>query len=236
MHAINWLSLFFVLHVLFFLIKLKTIEKNIFFTNHQTQNQTITADAQIVEAGSENRNGKGQTASATIETLGQDCVTATYTIQTKCKPPPVEKLPNNIESNGRIVGNTNKLQTTTELAEKLIVTNVTTHSVSGGSTNKPSGGGRSIFDIENASSLSLAEKLRKEANKYNDITNSIVDTSILSSNSLEHNVAKGKSNANEQPVPSYENVGIVERRPSWRLKLDIGNKVRYLFSFTFLYV
>lgn len=74
---------------------------------------------------------------------------------------------------------------------------------------------RSIFDMDNASSLTLAEKLRNEANKYSETTNkaqSDIELSAAAQNSEEVNSSSIQGSS-------------TERRPSWRLKLDSGSKV-----------
>lgn len=71
---------------------------------------------------------------------------------------------------------------------------------------------RSLFELDNASSLSLADKLRNEANKYADVSDS-------------EKGMKKPSNSNPTSPTSYQPPPSSERRPSWRLKLDAGSKV-----------
>lgn len=94
---------------------------------------------------------------------------------------------------------------------------------------------RSLFDIDNANSLSLADKLRNEANKYAEIapTNN------------QDNDKLGKKNDSSPTSPSSPPISTTtiatatttllgtERRPSWRLKFDAGSKVRQ-FKLNFL--
>lgn len=79
---------------------------------------------------------------------------------------------------------------------------------------------RSLFDIDNASSLSLADKLRNEANKYNEVTKSNND---VSQNLENENLINTKSDST--PSSPVQHQVTAERRPSWRLKFDAGNKV-----------
>lgn len=80
---------------------------------------------------------------------------------------------------------------------------------------------RSLFDIDNASSLSLADKLRNEANKYNEVTKSNSDVSQNSE--ISENLVSTKSDST--PSSPVHHQVTAERRPSWRLKFDAGNKV-----------
>lgn len=107
-------------------------------------------------------------------------------------------------------------------------------------------GKRSLLDLDNASSLSLADKLRNEANKYSDenrsnATNSVGDTN----HSQNHRI--GNAGSDSETTTSglvthatlHLNSGAsvpsaTERRPSWRLKLDSGSKVRIMFCFFLL--
>lgn len=79
---------------------------------------------------------------------------------------------------------------------------------------------RSLFDIDNASSLSLADKLRNEANKYNEVTKS---NSEQSQNLETENLINSKTDST--PSSPVQHQITAERRPSWRLKFDAGNKV-----------
>lgn len=109
-------------------------------------------------------------------------------------------------------------------------------------------GKRSLLDLDNASSLSLADKLRNEANKYSDedrsnATNCVGDTN----HSQNHRI--GSAGSDSETATSglvthatlHLNSGAsvpsaTERRPSWRLKLDSGSKVRIMFCFFFLLI
>ena len=78
---------------------------------------------------------------------------------------------------------------------------------------------RSLFDIDNASSLSLAEKLRNEANKYSE------DNTTTNSTSKDTATTTEVEN-NDSVAQQYQSQHTSERRPSWRLKFDTGCKVR----------
>ncbi|XP_037036584.1 protein phosphatase 1 regulatory subunit 12C isoform X13 [Bradysia coprophila] len=81
---------------------------------------------------------------------------------------------------------------------------------------------RSLFDMDNAASLSLAEKLRNEANKYsNNDVSSIVGNKHLSGKA-EDNERKSDSTPSS---PAHHGMA-AERRPSWRLKFDAGSKFK----------
>lgn len=86
---------------------------------------------------------------------------------------------------------------------------------------------RSLFDIDNASSLSLADKLRNEANKYNEVTKS--NTADVTTQNLENenliNTTKSDTKSESTPSSPVQHQITAERRPSWRLKFDAGNKV-----------
>lgn len=91
---------------------------------------------------------------------------------------------------------------------------------------------RSLFDIDNASSLSLADKLRNEANKYSELSSGRTSANIdvFSASELEKQNKKSDSTPTSptsyQPPSINPNLQTSERRPSWRLKLDAGSKVR----------
>lgn len=75
-------------------------------------------------------------------------------------------------------------------------------------------------DMEiNQGSLTLAEKLKYEASKYNENNKSDVH-----SNSSEKNDSDIKEKKKDS-VPSSPIYHGTERRPSWRLRIDTGNKV-----------
>lgn len=113
---------------------------------------------------------------------------------------------------------------------------------------------RSLFDIDNASSLSLADKLRNEANKYSDDSagrdnfgsnknalnltetdktkkTGTSPTSPTSYHPTMTNVASTSTacTTTASVVNSHTSV-VNERRPSWRLKLDAGCKVCLRFA------
>lgn len=84
---------------------------------------------------------------------------------------------------------------------------------------------RSLFDMDNAASLSLAEKLRNEANKYsNNDVSTIVGNKHLAGKT-EDNERKSDSTPSS---PAHHGMA-AERRPSWRLKFDAGSKVRVFY-------
>lgn len=106
---------------------------------------------------------------------------------------------------------------------------------------------RSLLDIDNASSLSLADKLRNEANKYSDEN---AGREHLGTNRDALNVAAteqsdkktGSPTTPTSPTALYQpsvvasststatttlNSHTNERRPSWRIKSDTGCKVTF---------
>ncbi|XP_058463701.1 protein phosphatase 1 regulatory subunit 12A isoform X2 [Malaya genurostris] len=115
------------------------------------------------------------------------------------------------------------------------------------STNK-----RSLFDIDNANSLTLAEKLRQEANKYaeSDKENFAglkgpASTGNASVTTAPTTTTKSETVTSSTPVASVEGTvllrketsapssplhqhqqAMAERRPSWRLKVDGGSKFK----------
>ncbi|XP_037908812.1 protein phosphatase 1 regulatory subunit 12B isoform X3 [Hermetia illucens] len=92
---------------------------------------------------------------------------------------------------------------------------------------------RSLFDIDNANSLTLAEKLRNEANKYNESV-SQSNTDIMSVGLTTRptvtgtdEIADERSGRRPESMPSSPlHMNAAERRPSWRLKFDSGNKFK----------
>lgn len=96
---------------------------------------------------------------------------------------------------------------------------------------------RSLFDIDNASSLSLADKLRNEANKYSAeqseaVTTATVvaETTGLTKLNMDRDSAERSSRSNDSAPSSPLHHATAERRPSWRLKFDAGCKVRQICS------
>ncbi|XP_055690979.1 protein phosphatase 1 regulatory subunit 12A isoform X11 [Lutzomyia longipalpis] len=79
---------------------------------------------------------------------------------------------------------------------------------------------RSLFDMDNASSLSLAEKLRNEANKYSEASRATVITT-----SGHTDVVEAGSKC-DPPQASPLHQATPDRRPSWRLKVDTGSKFK----------
>lgn len=98
--------------------------------------------------------------------------------------------------------------------------------------SKPNREKRSLLDLDNASSLSLADKLRNEADKYSETSRSNNDVSSMSQQQSAGTAGSAISDANEierkyDSTPSSPMHHITaERRPSWRLKIDAGSKVR----------
>lgn len=91
---------------------------------------------------------------------------------------------------------------------------------------------RSLFDLDNASSLSLADKLRNEANKYSEENQTNADK-FSGTENYHQNDKKGETTSvmhpphlNATAVNTTATTVVTERRPSWRLKLDAGSKVR----------
>lgn len=78
---------------------------------------------------------------------------------------------------------------------------------------------RSLFDIDNASSLKLADKLQQEARKY--------DVNTIDESSTTTTTTNEPSNYLNEPLPPspIHHTIFGERRPSWRLKNDYNNKV-----------
>lgn len=70
---------------------------------------------------------------------------------------------------------------------------------------------RSLFDLDNENSITLADKLRNEANKY-------YDDGVVKINDDDVVLRRG-------PNSSIDSNAMAERRPSWRLKFDAGSKV-----------
>lgn len=103
---------------------------------------------------------------------------------------------------------------------------------------------RSLFDIDNANSISLADKLRNEANKYTENSKPSSESSVVVSsnsksssndnNNEDNDKDKDKElelKPNESMKPSSPSqMGWAERRPSWRMKFDAGSKVRQFKS------
>jgi hypothetical protein len=76
---------------------------------------------------------------------------------------------------------------------------------------------RSLFDLDNANSLTLAEKLRNEANKYSTIHQIHTEQSAT----VPFKTEDATYDVSSSPINST----IAECRPSWRLKLDASSKV-----------
>lgn len=85
---------------------------------------------------------------------------------------------------------------------------------------------RSLFDIDNATSMILAEKLQQEAMKCDSDLVQSINTNNSRESSLEPpSIADSTSTVlDDNPdSPSPSNLG--ERRPSWRLKSDLGKVI-----------
>lgn len=70
---------------------------------------------------------------------------------------------------------------------------------------------RSLFDLDNENSITLADKLRNEANKY-------YDDGVVKLNEDDVVLRRGANSTSDSNA-------LAERRPSWRLKFDAGCKV-----------
>lgn len=79
---------------------------------------------------------------------------------------------------------------------------------------------RSLFDIDNATSVKLADKLQQEAKNCD--ASVIHDATLVSSEVLEP----------LPPSPIHHTI-FGERRSSWRLKCDNSSKVKHVMIFTF---
>lgn len=85
-------------------------------------------------------------------------------------------------------------------------------------SNPPIPQPRSLFDIDNATSAKLADKLQQEAKKC--------DLNVLSEgDSSETSPSETLNQFGETLPPSPIHTIFGERRPSWRLKTDFNNKV-----------
>ncbi|XP_070490148.1 protein phosphatase 1 regulatory subunit 12A isoform X6 [Chironomus tepperi] len=82
---------------------------------------------------------------------------------------------------------------------------------------------RSLFDIDNASSLKLADKLQQEARKYD--VNTIDESSTTTTTTTSTNEPLSYLNEPLPPSPIHHTI-FGERRPSWRLKNDYNNKFK----------
>lgn len=86
---------------------------------------------------------------------------------------------------------------------------------------------RSIFDIEmNTVNLTLAEKLRYEASKYAEFP--VNQSKSIVTNAKCDDSENDPTSVRYHSVPSSPAHYNAERRPSWRLRIDAGNKVRGL--------
>ncbi|XP_065074509.1 protein phosphatase 1 regulatory subunit 12A isoform X4 [Ochlerotatus camptorhynchus] len=110
---------------------------------------------------------------------------------------------------------------------------------------------RSLFDIDNANSLTLAEKLRQEANKYaesdkeNFVCSKVPSTATATATTKSESTSSNTTPAaavegavslrKDTSAPSsplhqhhhhHQSSTMAERRPSWRLKVDAGSKFK----------
>lgn len=170
------------------------------------------------------------TAATAKEKSKDDAVSTTATFSV---PPPA-------------VNNLNKKTESDELTKPTTPASVTTTiraPTSSFSTSK-----RSLFDIDNANSLTLAEKLRQEANKYAESDKENFVSSAKSSTKSPSESTTAAAPANVTPAAAAEGTVLLrkdssapssplhqhhqqpstlaERRPSWRLKVDGGSKFK----------
>lgn len=91
-------------------------------------------------------------------------------------------------------------------------------------------GKKSLFDLDNANSLSLADKLRNEANKYTDMSasNKSLNNVEGPERSKRELITGSTQSLTDNVVLNHaapKQIQYAERRPSWRLKFDAGSKV-----------
>jgi hypothetical protein len=84
---------------------------------------------------------------------------------------------------------------------------------------------RSLFDIDNATSAKLADKLQQEAKKC-DLNSMGEDSTAESSPSGSEPL--GQFTDALPPSPIHHHTIFGERRPSWRMRTDFNNKVIYM--------
>lgn len=89
---------------------------------------------------------------------------------------------------------------------------------------------RSLFDIDNATSARLADKLQQEAKKC-DLNSMGEDSTAESSPSGSEPLSHFTS---EPLPPSPIHTIFGERRPSWRMRTDFNNKVKAFIGALFL--
>lgn len=96
-------------------------------------------------------------------------------------------------------------------------------------------GKKSLFDLDNANSLSLADKLRNEANKYTDISASNKSLNAMEAppqppeRSKREMITGSTQSLTDNVILNHaapKQLQYAERRPSWRLKFDAGSKVQ----------
>lgn len=94
-------------------------------------------------------------------------------------------------------------------------------------------GKKSLFDLDNANSLSLADKLRNEANKYTDMSasnKSLNNVEAPQERSKRELITGSTQSLTDNVILNHaaaapKQIQYAERRPSWRLKFDAGSKV-----------
>lgn len=91
---------------------------------------------------------------------------------------------------------------------------------------------KSLFDLDNANSLSLADKLRNEANKYTDISASNKSLNMVETKDLSkrEQITGSTQSLTDNVILNHatpKQIQYAERRPSWRLKFDAGSKVQH---------
>lgn len=99
-------------------------------------------------------------------------------------------------------------------------------------------GKKSLFDLDNANSLSLADKLRNEANKYTDLSASNKSLNAAEpphppERSKRELITGSTQSLNENVILNHaapKQIQYAERRPSWRVKVDAGSKVQQILN------
>lgn len=91
---------------------------------------------------------------------------------------------------------------------------------------------RSLFDIDNATSARLADKLQQEAKKC-DLNSMGEDSTAESSPSGSEPL--GNFTEPLPPSPIHHTI-FGERRPSWRMRTDFNNKVKVFMELFYLCV
>uniref|UniRef100_U5EYV8 Protein phosphatase 1 regulatory subunit 12a n=1 Tax=Corethrella appendiculata TaxID=1370023 RepID=U5EYV8_9DIPT len=185
-----------------------------------TLNATIPSSTSISKEHENNENESDVKVSATIMT--------TFNV-------PSTNSNNNNNSSNNNLNKTELITTTPSLNNNNESTTITPTTKTSAASNVFTK--RSLFDIDNANSLTLAEKLRQEANKYaenQDITTSSITKyeaqtpTPPSSNDTTATVLLRKDSTSSNPSSPLHQTSssLSERRPSWRLKVDAGSKFK----------